>query len=272
MGRRDISPTSSTPRPRRLGGRRRLERPGRRRVAARRPPGRRARRRCGSRLGERCARRPLAERYARRRAPARAARAAPADPRLGGVPRAAPPAHRCGARAAARDRGARGVGARAPAPVAAIDVCWRSTSGPARDASRARWRRSGPTSTCSPSTSRPPPRWSRGRTSGPSVSTRESGSSRRICSTGSAISDADLIVSNPPYLPSDARADPPPEVRSHEPRLALDGGPDGLAVIRRIAAAARRYVRPQARSSSRRPGAIRRRRPRRCCARRAGTR
>jgi release factor glutamine methyltransferase len=55
---------------------------------------------------------------------------------------------------------------------------------------------------------------------------------------------ADLIVSNPPYLPSALIPELPPEVRIHEPRLALDGGRDGLAVIRRIATAARPYLRP----------------------------
>jgi release factor glutamine methyltransferase len=55
---------------------------------------------------------------------------------------------------------------------------------------------------------------------------------------------ADLIVSNPPYLPSALMPELPPEVRIHEPRLALDGGSDGLAVIRRIATAARPYLRP----------------------------
>jgi release factor glutamine methyltransferase len=55
---------------------------------------------------------------------------------------------------------------------------------------------------------------------------------------------ADLIVSNPPYLPSALMPELPPEVRIHEPRLALDGGSDGLAVIRRIATVARRYLRP----------------------------
>jgi len=54
---------------------------------------------------------------------------------------------------------------------------------------------------------------------------------------------ADLIVSNPPYLPSALMPELPPEVRIHEPRLALDGGNDGLAVIRRLAVAARRYLR-----------------------------
>ncbi len=55
---------------------------------------------------------------------------------------------------------------------------------------------------------------------------------------------ADLIVSNPPYLPSALMPELPPEVRIHEPRLALDGGSDGLAVIRRIVTAARSYLRP----------------------------
>jgi release factor glutamine methyltransferase len=48
----------------------------------------------------------------------------------------------------------------------------------------------------------------------------------------------DLVVANPPYLPSALLDTLPPEVARHEPRLALDGGPDGLAVIRRIVALA----------------------------------
>ena len=56
---------------------------------------------------------------------------------------------------------------------------------------------------------------------------------------------ADLVVSNPPYLPSGLMPELSPEVRIHEPRLALDGGRDGLAVIRRLASAARRSVRSQ---------------------------
>jgi release factor glutamine methyltransferase len=55
---------------------------------------------------------------------------------------------------------------------------------------------------------------------------------------------ADLIVSNPPYLPSGLVPELLPEVRSHEPSLALDGGVDGLALIRRIAVQARRVLRP----------------------------
>jgi release factor glutamine methyltransferase len=44
----------------------------------------------------------------------------------------------------------------------------------------------------------------------------------------------DLIVSNPPYLPTDLIATLAPEVSRHDPRLALDGGADGLDVIRRL--------------------------------------
>src|SRR5213594_102233 len=54
---------------------------------------------------------------------------------------------------------------------------------------------------------------------------------------------ADLIVSNPPYLPTGLVPELPPEVRTHEPVVALDGGADGLALIRRIAASARRALR-----------------------------
>ena len=43
----------------------------------------------------------------------------------------------------------------------------------------------------------------------------------------------DLIVSNPPYVPADHLSGLQREVR-HEPPGALDGGPDGLAVIRRL--------------------------------------
>jgi release factor glutamine methyltransferase len=46
----------------------------------------------------------------------------------------------------------------------------------------------------------------------------------------------DLVVSNPPYVTPAELAALSPDVREHEPRLALDGGPDGLAFYRRIAA------------------------------------
>jgi release factor glutamine methyltransferase len=45
----------------------------------------------------------------------------------------------------------------------------------------------------------------------------------------------DIAVSNPPYVPSQAVDELEPEVRDHDPRLALDGGPDGLEAYRAIA-------------------------------------
>ena len=47
-------------------------------------------------------------------------------------------------------------------------------------------------------------------------------------------SPIDLIVSNPPYIPSGECASLPASIRDHEPRLALDGGSDGMAIIQRL--------------------------------------
>ncbi len=44
----------------------------------------------------------------------------------------------------------------------------------------------------------------------------------------------DLLVSNPPYVPTGRLCGLQPEVSRFEPRRALDGGPDGLSVIRRL--------------------------------------
>jgi len=54
----------------------------------------------------------------------------------------------------------------------------------------------------------------------------------------------DVVVSNPPYIPTADLADLPAEVAGFEPRIALDGGPDGLDVVRRIAADAAVWLRP----------------------------
>jgi release factor glutamine methyltransferase len=48
----------------------------------------------------------------------------------------------------------------------------------------------------------------------------------------------DLIVANPPYIPDADMAGLAPEVRDHEPRTALSGGPDGLCALRKILAQA----------------------------------
>ncbi len=53
----------------------------------------------------------------------------------------------------------------------------------------------------------------------------------------------DLVTANPPYIPSADIAGLPADVKDHEPRLALDGGPDGLTIVRRVVEAARRRLR-----------------------------
>jgi release factor glutamine methyltransferase len=52
----------------------------------------------------------------------------------------------------------------------------------------------------------------------------------------------DLIVSNPPYIPSAEIESLQPEVRLYDPRLALDGGADGLDFHRGLASQARRFL------------------------------
>ena len=54
----------------------------------------------------------------------------------------------------------------------------------------------------------------------------------------------DVLVANVPYVPTAAIALMPPEARDHEPRAALDGGPDGLDVARRVVAAAPAWLAP----------------------------
>jgi ribosomal protein L3 glutamine methyltransferase len=54
----------------------------------------------------------------------------------------------------------------------------------------------------------------------------------------------DLIISNPPYVDAKGMAALPPECRA-EPKLALDGGADGLDVIRRILGEAPRHLAPE---------------------------
>ena len=54
----------------------------------------------------------------------------------------------------------------------------------------------------------------------------------------------DLIISNPPYIPSADIAVLQPEVRDYDPRGALDGGADGLSYYRRLASEAGPWLRP----------------------------
>jgi release factor glutamine methyltransferase len=67
------------------------------------------------------------------------------------------------------------------------------------------------------------------------------------CDFGAALGGGfDLVVSNPPYVAQREWRRLAPEVRNHDPKLALDGGPDGLAAYRRIAADAQRLLAPGA--------------------------
>jgi release factor glutamine methyltransferase len=54
----------------------------------------------------------------------------------------------------------------------------------------------------------------------------------------------DVLVANAPYVPTAVVGLLPPEARLHEPRLALDGGADGLDVLRRVTAAAPQWLAP----------------------------
>jgi release factor glutamine methyltransferase len=54
----------------------------------------------------------------------------------------------------------------------------------------------------------------------------------------------DVLCANVPYVPTAAIATLPRDVRVHEPRLALDGGPDGLDVFRRVVARAGHWLAP----------------------------
>jgi release factor glutamine methyltransferase len=57
-------------------------------------------------------------------------------------------------------------------------------------------------------------------------------------------SSFDMVVSNPPYIPTDHIDTLEPEVRDHEPRLALDGGADGLDAYRVLAPEILRVLKP----------------------------
>lgn len=59
--------------------------------------------------------------------------------------------------------------------------------------------------------------------------------------TGTSV---DLVTAVAPYVPTGSLGLLPTDVVRHEPGAALDGGPDGLAVVRRVVAAARRHLGP----------------------------
>lgn len=53
-----------------------------------------------------------------------------------------------------------------------------------------------------------------------------------------------VLVANAPYVPTAAIGAMPPEARTHEPRMSLDGGPDGLDIQRRVVAEAPAWLAP----------------------------
>ena len=55
----------------------------------------------------------------------------------------------------------------------------------------------------------------------------------------------DVLVACPPYVPTDSLRLMPPEARDHEPRPALDGGSDGLDIVRRLADVASTWLAPE---------------------------
>jgi release factor glutamine methyltransferase len=65
------------------------------------------------------------------------------------------------------------------------------------------------------------------------------------CDLGAVFADGsfDLVVSNPPYIAARDRLSLQPEVRDHEPAVALFGGEDGLAIYRRLIPEAARLLR-----------------------------
>ena len=54
----------------------------------------------------------------------------------------------------------------------------------------------------------------------------------------------DVIVTNPPYITTEEMKQLDPDVRLHEPHLALEAGADGLDVIRRIVDQSRQFLTP----------------------------
>lgn len=58
------------------------------------------------------------------------------------------------------------------------------------------------------------------------------------------LGSVDILIANGPYVPTDDVPLLPPEARDHERRMALDGGFDGLDVLRRVAAGAPRWLAP----------------------------
>ena len=166
----------------------------------------------------------------------RAAHAAGVRHRRARVLVAAPAGRPPGPGAAPRDRDARRGRARAPRPRRAGGRC-RHRLGRDRDRPGAR---AAPAARSSAPTAARPPSRSRARTP-PSTgwpAEIEFLEGDLLAPLAGAPGPLDALVSNPPYIPTAEIDGLQPEVRDFEPRAALDGGPDGLALIARIIAGA----------------------------------
>jgi release factor glutamine methyltransferase len=75
---------------------------------------------------------------------------------------------------------------------------------------------------------------------------RRNGVRAVIGDLGSPLRDgcADVVTAVPPYVPTGALGFLPSDVQRYEPRVALDGGPDGLAVLRRVVEDSQRLLAP----------------------------
>ena len=67
---------------------------------------------------------------------------------------------------------------------------------------------------------------------------------KKLETGGTPVLHFDLIISNPPYIPSAEIATLQPEVRDFDPRGALDGGADGLDFYRKLAREAKPFLKP----------------------------
>jgi release factor glutamine methyltransferase len=67
---------------------------------------------------------------------------------------------------------------------------------------------------------------------------------KKLETGGTPVLHFDLIISNPPYIPSAEIAALQPEVRDFDPRAALDGSADGLDFYRKLAAEAKPFLQP----------------------------
>jgi release factor glutamine methyltransferase len=67
---------------------------------------------------------------------------------------------------------------------------------------------------------------------------------KKLETGGTPVLHFDLIISNPPYIPSAEIATLQPEVRDFDPRAALDGGADGLDFYRKLAMEAKPFLKP----------------------------